>query len=469
MSLRGRVARRLDIETEERRRLAAHGFALSVVAGAALLRWTLRTSTDEPQLWLFHVAVALSAAYGGTAAALVATLLSVLLARVGSAVPLSTSLLFGLEGLLIAFIVLRMAKVIQGLRLSLAALNSSTRELESAERQASRMNHALGRLEQASGETVLILLDQTGHISDWRTGAARLYRVESREMVGRGAATIFDEPGQADFSRLLGEARRATTRHTCRQVRGDGTTFAAEIEISPLVTGGLDGFTMIVRDLTDQQARAAADWSTAEAHAQLRDDVELAQRQLSTLQELTDPTLNSLGDVEFVTELLDRLRTAIKAEGIAVIHFGSLPRHLFCASSGLQCQRGNRRPVVDVKTDTARTVMIHNDPSGVAEVSAVGWPDDVSSLIAVPLVRAGSKQAVMEVVNRTGRRATEWEIALVQVVAARIAGFLEDESYTDSGASAWTASGSPTVSPSVSRTEGAGLRLSLGERVSDQR
>ena len=253
MSLRGRVARPLDIETDERRRLAAHGFAVSVVAGAALLRWTLRTSTDEPQFWLFHVAIALSAAYSGTAAALVATLLSVLLARVGSAVPLSTALLFGLEGLLIAFVILRMAKTIQGLRLSLATLNSSTRELKSAERQASRMNHALGRLEQASGETVLILLDETGHISDWRTGAARLYGIESREMVGTSAATIFDDPGQADFSRLLSEARRATTRHTCRQLRADGTTFAAEIEISPLVSGGLDGFTVIVRDLTDQQ------------------------------------------------------------------------------------------------------------------------------------------------------------------------------------------------------------------------
>ena len=463
ISLRGRVARHLDIETDERRRLAAHGFAVSVVAGAALLRWTLRTSTDEPQFWLFHVAIALSAAYTGTAAALVATLLSVLLARVGSAVPLSTALLFGLEGLLIAFVVLRMAKAIQGLRLSLATLDSSTRELKSAEREASRMNHALGRLEQASGETVLILLDQTGHISDWRTGAARLYRIESREMLGRGAATIFDDPGQADFSRLLSEARRATTRHTCRQLRADGTTFAAEIEISPLVSGGLDGFTMIVRDLTDQHARAAADWSTAEAHVQLRDEVELAQRQLSTLQDLTDPTLNSLGDVQFVSELLDRLRTAIKAEGIALIHFGRVPRHLFCAGSGLQCQRGNHRPVVDVKTDTARTLMIHNDPSGVAEVSAVVWPDDVSSLIAVPLVRAGSKQAVMEVVNRTGRRATEWDIALAQVVAARIAGFLEDESYTDSGASGWTASDSPSVSRTGS---GVGLRLSLGERVS---
>ena len=154
MSQPGRVARHLDIDTDERRRLAAHGFAVSVVAGAALLGWTLRTWTDEPQLWLFHVAIALSAAYNGTAAALVATLLSVLLARVVSAVPLSTALLFGLEGLLIAFVVLRMAKVIRGLRLSLATLNSSIRELKSAERQASRMNYALGRLDEASGETV---------------------------------------------------------------------------------------------------------------------------------------------------------------------------------------------------------------------------------------------------------------------------------------------------------------------------
>src|SRR4030095_12124619 len=113
----------------------------------------------------------------------------------------------------------------------------------------------------------------------------------------------------------------------------------------------------------------------------------------------------------------------------------------------------------DVGTVPPVPLRSHTDPSGVAEVSAAAWPGDVSSLIAVPLVRAGSKLAVMEVVNRTGRRATEWEIALVQVVAARIAGFLEDESYTDSGASAWTA----PDSPSVSRTgSGAGLRLRLG-------
>ena len=240
-------------------------------------------------------------------------------------------------------------------------------------------------------------------------------------MVSAGAAALFDESGRTEFHRLLAEARGATARRSCRQLRADGTTFEAEIEVSPLGPDGLDGFTMIVRDLTHQQARAAADWSTAETHAHLRSEVELAQRQLWTLQELTDPALNLLGADQFVSELLDRLRSAIHAEGVALVQFGRHRGHLLCASEGLQCLRVHQRSGAAVATDRARAVMIHNDPTAAAEVSAAVWPDDVSSLIAVPLVRAGSTTAVLEVVNRTGRRATEWEIALVQVVAARMA------------------------------------------------
>ena len=108
--------------------------------------------------------------------------------------------------------------------------------------------------------------------------------------------------------------------------------------------------------------------------------------------------------------------------------------------------------------------MIHNDPAAAAEVSAAVWPDDVSSLIGVPLVRAGSTTAVLEVVNRTGRRASEWEIALVQVVAARIAGFLEDESSMNAAPEAWTSAGTSSGSCSLS---GSDLRLTLDEPVSD--
>ena len=110
--------------------------------------------------------------------------------------------------------------------------------------------------------------------------------------------------------------------------------------------------------------------------------------------------------------------------------------------------------------------MIHNDPAGVSEVSAAVWPDDVSSLIAVPLVRAGSTTAVLEAVNRTGRRASEWEIALVQVVAARMAGFLEDDSSLNDGAGTWVATGASSGSWSLS---GSDPRLTLDDRVSENR
>ena len=373
--------------TDERRRLAAHGFAVSVVAGAFLLQWTLRTSTDEPQFWLFHVAIALTAAYSGTAATLVATLLSVLLARLASAVPLSTALLFGLEGLLIGLVVLRMAKAIQDLRRSLEEFGSRAR----ISRASSDPNGPCAEPSRAG-------IGRHGSDSPRPNGTRQRLAHRCDTLVwyrkprdgGSGRGDHIRRAWPSGFFPAAQRSTRATTRHTCRQLRADGTTFAAEIEISPLVSGGLDGFTMIVRDLTHQQARAAADWSTAEAHAQLRDEVELAQRQLSTLQDLTDPTLNSLGDVNSSRSSWIACATAIQAEGIALVHFGRHPRHLFCASEGLQCQRGNHRPVADVTTDTARTVMIHNDPAAVAEVSAAVWPDDVSSLIAVPLVRAGS-------------------------------------------------------------------------------
>jgi len=73
------------------------------------------------------------------------------------------------------------------------------------------------------------------------------------------------------------------------------------------------------------------------------------------------------------------------------------------------------------------TLLIHNDPHRVAELSIVTWPDATASLIAVPVVRAGATLAVLEVVYTRGRRSTEWDIALIHVVAARIAGVLKSD------------------------------------------
>ena len=133
--------------------------------------------------------------------------------------------------------------------------------------------------------------------------------------------------------------------------------------------------------------------------------------------------------------MLERLRGSIDADGIALVQLNRFRRSVICAPGGLQCQRGIQRPLGEIRRpDASRTLILHNDPAGVSELSAAGWPDGVSSLISVPVVRGGATMAVMEVVNRAGRRATEAEIALVQVVAARVAGFVQEDAYADSGA-----------------------------------
>ena len=119
--LNGRAAWHFDLPaSDQATTLAAHAFAAVVVAGAFLLQWTLGRAAGEPHFWLFHVAVALTA--GGTVERPQRSSRSFsrccwLACR--SAVPMSTAVLFGIEGLLIGLVVLRMGTVIQALRRSL--------------------------------------------------------------------------------------------------------------------------------------------------------------------------------------------------------------------------------------------------------------------------------------------------------------------------------------------------------------
>ena len=99
---------------------------------------------------------------------------------------------------------------------------------------------------------------------------------------------------------MLAEARQGVARHSDRHRRGDGTTFAVVVDLEPLSRGGIDGFTMTVRDLTTLQEREAAASASARAFEALQDDAETAQRELAALRYVTDPAINALSGNEFV-------------------------------------------------------------------------------------------------------------------------------------------------------------------------
>jgi PAS domain S-box-containing protein len=410
---------------------------VGAVGTALLLQIVLGWPSSTSPFWLFHAAVAVAASYGGFSAASLAILVSLLIARLNFGVDLPAGALFCVEALAVATVVVRATQSLQQQRQRGAAAHKYILELKSSERQARLIDDAFSRLDAISLDTGVVLLDRDGRIVDWRTGATRLYESDRTDALGKSAAALFDADFTDEaFALLLGSARQTVARHVGAHRRADGTPFTADVEIRPLSRGGLDGFTMIVRDLTRQQAWDAFATSATEAQAQLRCEADVAHRQLETLQYLTDPSVNSLDSVALITTLLSRLQIATDAEGIALIYTGRFRRRVFCAPDGLQCLRGSQRPLAERSEQPDRALIVHNDAASVLQLSAVQWPEGVSSLIAVPVVSAGSKQALIEVVSTRRRHSTEWEIALVQVVAARLAGLLRDDAYADAGAGA---------------------------------
>lgn len=421
------------LSADERRRLQAYAVALGVVLLGVLVRALLDTSIERG--WLFHAAVALAAATGVATAPVVAILASLLVRLTLDSTPLSAQVPFLIETGAIAFVVFRLTTIVARERRRMAASESLMIELKASERRGRRIDAAFSRLEEVVADTLLIVLDRNGRITEWRAGAARQYGRQATDVLGTHPSTLYEDLTEEEFAAFLAEARQGVARHSDRHRRGDGTTFAVIVDLEPLSRGGLDGFTMTVRDLTTLHQRDAAASASARAFESLQDEAETAQRELAALRYVTDPAVNALAGNDFVAEVLERLRGSMEADGIALVQLNRFRRSVICAPGGLQCQRGIQRPLGEIRRpDASRTLMLHNDPAGVAEVNAAGWPEGVTSLISVPVVRGGATMAVMEVVNRSGRRATEAEIALVQVVAARVAGFVQEDAYADSGA-----------------------------------
>jgi PAS domain S-box-containing protein len=422
-----------SLSPDERRRLQSYAVALGVVLLGVVSRGSLDSSIERG--WLLHAAIASAAATGVATAPVVAILASLLVRLTLDDAPLSAQVPFLIEAAAIAFVVLRLSTTVDRQRRRMAASESLMIELKTSERRSRRIDAAFSRLEEVVADTFLIVLDRKGRITEWRSGAARQYGRHAPDVLGSHPSTLYEDLSEEEFASFLAEARQGGARHSDRHRRGDGTTFAVIVDLEPLSRGGIDGFTMTVRDLTTLQQREAAASASTRAFEALQDDAETAQRELAALRYVTDPAVNTLAGNDFVAEVLERLRGSIEADGIALVQLNRFRRSVICAPGGLQCQRGIQRPLGEIRRpDASRTLMLHNDPAGVAEVSAAGWPDGVTSLISVPVVRGGAAIAVMEVVNRSGQRATEAEIALVQVVAARVAGFVQEDAYADSGA-----------------------------------
>src|SRR6478672_4949357 len=106
-------------------------------------------------------------------------------------------------------------------------------------------------------EYAIYLLDPSGNVITWNTGAEKIKGYSMDEIIGKNFASFYtaDDVAAGRPQRNLREAsRRGSIRDQGLRVRKDGSTFEAEVVITSLrdEAGKLRGYSKVTRDITDQ-------------------------------------------------------------------------------------------------------------------------------------------------------------------------------------------------------------------------
>src|SRR6266478_9306686 len=158
-------------------------------------------------------------------------------------------------------------------------------------------------------EYAIYMLDASGNIVTWNTGAQKIKGYAAEEIVGKNFACFYtaDDVAAGKPQRNLREAaRRGYIRDQGLRVRKDGSTFEAEVVITALRdgTGKIRGFSKVTRDITDQiRAREfEAEKIAAQKASKAKDDF------LAALShELRTPLTPALAAATYLEDNADRI------------------------------------------------------------------------------------------------------------------------------------------------------------------
>lgn len=420
----------LSANTRPIEQLRTQALVVAAVFAAVIVRYAIGAADGSGTFLVYPMVVAWAAWRGGWPSGLAAAVASAVAIRLIDRPTPVAMVLFLIESLVLTAIIQNVTAQLRDRISTLDLANQQLGDLQRADQRARSLEASVRSLEALTPEYAIVLLDRQGAIIEWRPGAQRLYGFPAEAVRGRSASALFPH-GDADAvcRAMFTETERGTVaRRTVWQRRSDGNYFEADVNLTRTTALGGDGFAMVVRDRTLERERQVNAEAAANANRALRDEADVAQSQLAALQAVTDPSLNEWAPPHLVSELLERLRGVIHADGVALVLMRGVgaPR-VYSTPDGLHPGGLSERASPDLSGHaSSRVVFVHNDPARVVEQSYLRWPEGTSSLIAVPLVHAGEVEGTIEVVDRRGRRSTEWEIALMQVVAARVAGLARD-------------------------------------------
>src|SRR6266567_2574534 len=128
-------------------------------------------------------------------------------------------------------------------------------------------------------EYAIYLLDATGNVVTWNTGAEKIKGYKADEIIGKNFACFYtaeDVAGDKPQRNLREAAHRGHIRDQGLRVRKDGSTFEAEVVLTVLrdVKGNTRGYSKVTRDITDQirSREFEAEKIAAEKASKAKDD-----------------------------------------------------------------------------------------------------------------------------------------------------------------------------------------------------
>src|SRR5437868_3336579 len=158
-------------------------------------------------------------------------------------------------------------------------------------------------------EYAIYMLDASGNIVTWNTGAQKIKGYTAEEIVGKNFACFYtaDDVAAGKPQRNLREAaRRGYIRDQGLRVRKDGSTFEAEVVLTALIDEkrNVRGYSKVTRDITDQvrSREFEAEKIAAQKASKAKDDF------LAALShELRTPLTPALAAVTYLEDNAEKL------------------------------------------------------------------------------------------------------------------------------------------------------------------
>jgi PAS domain S-box-containing protein len=407
-----------------------YGVAAGSVLVALLLRLALGPVLGvEAPLLVFVMSVTLSAWYGGVGPGMLATGLSTVvgafffLPPFGSIIPATLAdlvrlIIFVFEGSLIS----TLSGLLHTARLQTAA---RAQDLEVSEER-------FRLLVEGVRDYAIFMLDTGGYVATWNTGAAHIKGYSAVEIVGKHFS-LFYPPEDVQQGKPAAGLKYAATNGSYEdeglRVRKDGSRFYASVLITALYDGNrqLRGFSKVVRDITERVEAEAERSRLLDEAGQARARAEAATATLERLQYITDAALAHLGLDDLLSELLQRIWTALDVDSVAILILDETGEALVTrAALGLEEEvtQGIRVPLGRgfagrIAAERRPIVLTNIREADIA--SPVLRAAGMHALLGVPLLIEGRVMGVLHAGTRRQREFSDAEIQLLQRVADRAA------------------------------------------------